>query len=353
MSPFRIFVIAALGLLAACGDRPQGDAPVKAAPAQADPAKGVVNLYTARHYDADALIYDGFTRATGIKVNRRETRPDQLVERMRAEGQQSPADVVLMADAGALYRADAAGLLQAATSPTLEQRIPAGLRGPENHWWGFSRRARVVVVPKAEGGAPVSYADLAGPRFKGKVCARPADNVYNLSLTAALIERWGPERTLAWAKGVVANFARPPSGGDIDQIRGVAAGVCGVAISNTYYWLRLLRSEDAADRRVAEATALVFPDQDGAGTHVNISGAGVARYAPNRENAVRFLEYLASDEAQHIFADANSEYPAVARVRPGEVVARYATFKADPTPVSVYGERQAEAQALLDRAGWR
>ncbi len=352
MSRFRALAFAALSLLAACGERPAGDGPA-AEPAKADPAKGVVNLYTARHYDADRLIYDGFTRATGIAVKDRPTGPDLLVERMRAEGEASPADVILMADAGALHRADAAGLLQTATSPTLEQRIPANLRGPENRWWGFSRRARVIIVPKMEAATPLSYADLAGPRFKGKVCARPADNVYNLSLTAALIERWGRERTLTWARGVVANFARPPQGGDIDAIRGVAAGVCGAAISNTYYWLRLLRSDMPEERRVAEATALVFPDQDGVGTHVNISGAGVAKYAPNRENAVRFLDYLASDEAQRLFADANSEYPAVASVAPDAVVAKYATFKADPASVRVYGERQAEAQALLDQAGWR
>jgi iron(III) transport system substrate-binding protein len=258
-----------------------------------------------------------------------------------------------MADAGALYRAEAAGLLQPVSTLLLEQRIPANLRHPEGRWFGFSRRARVIAVPKAQGATPLSYADLATPAFKGRICARPADNVYNLSLTAALIERWGRPRALAWAKGVVANFARPPQGGDIDQIKGVAAGVCGAAITNTYYYLRLLRSADAADKAVADKVALVFPDQDGVGTHVNISGAGVAANAPNRANAVAFLEYLASDEAQKIFADANSEYPAVATVQPPQVVADYSRFKVDPMSVAVYGRRQAEAQTLLDEAGWR
>ena len=346
---------AAVLLLAACG-QPQGATDRSAtsvaeapAPVQPDPAKGEVNLYTARHYDADQLIYDGFTRATGIKVNRLESRPDQLVERLRNEGEASPADVVLMADAGALHRAEAAGVLQPVASATLEQRIPAALRDPEGLWWGFSRRARVIAVPVAQGGEPLGYADLATPRFKGRVCARPADNVYNLSLIAALIEQWGRPRTLQWARGVVANFARPPQGGDIDQIRAVATGVCGAAMVNTYYALRLMRSAEAADRDVAAKVALIFPEP----THVNISGAGVARHAPNRANAVRFLEYLASDEAQRIFADANSEYPAVPGVQPPEAVARFARFTPDPTPVNVYGERQAEAQALLDEAGWR
>jgi iron(III) transport system substrate-binding protein len=356
--PAALSALAASFALAACGEqgateRSTAGAQPDQPPAVADPAKGEVNLYTARHYDADQLIYDGFTRATGIKVNRRETRPDQLIERMRAEGEASPADVILMADAGALHRAEVAGLLQPVSSPVLEDRVPAQLRDPQGLWWGFSRRARVLAVPREQAEQPLSYADLAAPRFKGKVCARPADNVYNLSLTAALIERWGRQRTLDWAKGVVANFARPPQGGDIDQIRAISAGVCSVALTNTYYYLRLLRSGDAGDRAVTERVALVFPDQQGSGAHVNISGAGVARHAPNRANAVRFLQYLASDEAQRIFADANSEYPAVAGVQPPEAVARLSNFKADPTPVNVYGERQAEAQALLDQAGWR
>ena len=343
----RVLAFAALALLASCGERP-GKAEV-----EAQAAAGEVNLYTARHYDADQLIYDGFTRATGIKVNRRESRPDQLIERMRAEGDASPADVLLMADAGALHRAEVAGLLQPVTTPVLEQRIPANLRDANNLWWGFSRRARVIAVPSDQGREPLTYADLAAPRFKGKVCARPADNVYNLSLTAALIEEWGRPRTLEWARGVVANFARPPQGGDIDQIRAIATGVCGAALTNTYYYLRLLRSDDPADKQVAQRVALVFPDQAGRGTHVNISGAGVAAHAPNKANAIRFLEYLASDEAQRIFADANSEYPAVASVQPPEVVREYAQFKTDPLPVNVYGDRQAEAQSLLNQAGWR
>lgn len=340
------------GLLSACGERPAGDSDAfaPAAAVKADPTKGVVNLYTARHYDADQLIYDGFTRATGVRVNVRESRPDQLVERMRAEGDSSPADVVLMADAGALYRAEAAGVLQPAASATLERRIPAQLRHPDGLWFGFSRRARVIALSEAEAtGAPISYATLAEPRFKGKVCVRPADNVYNLSLTAALIERWGRERTLSWARGVVGNFARPPQGGDVEQLRAVASGLCSAALTNTYYAIRLERDGDAAAGKVR----LAFPDAASGGTHVNISGGGLARHAPNRANAVAFLEYLASEEAQRIFADANSEYPAVPGVQPPEAVARYARFDVDPTPVVVYGRRQAEAQALLDQAGWR
>ena len=342
---FRILAAAALCLvLAACG----GDE-------AAAPTKSVVNLYTARHYDADLQLYEAFTKATGIKVNRLEMSPDQLIERMKAEGAASPADLILMADAGALWRAQQAGLFQPVTTPTLESRVPANLRDPAGHWWGFSRRARVIAYDKAKVSPDevATYAALAAPRFKGQVCVRSADNVYNLSLMAGLIEHWGEPRALEWAKGVVANMARKPQGGDIDQIRAVAAGACQVALTNSYYYLRIATSEAPADKQVAAKVALAFPEQAAAGAHVNISGGGVAAHAANRANAVRFLEFLTSDEAQGIFAGANHEFPAVEGVKPPADVAAYARFKADPMPVAVYGQRQAEAQSVFDRAGWR
>jgi iron(III) transport system substrate-binding protein len=198
-----------------------------------------------------------------------------------------------------------------------------------------------------------TYEALASPRFKGKVCVRSSDNVYNLSLMAALIEHWGEPKALAWAKGVVANMARPPQGGDIDQIRAVEAGACQVALTNTYYYLRLAASPDAADKAAAARLALSFPEQAGVGTHTNISGGGLAAHAPNRAAAVKFLDYLASDEAQAIFAGANHEYPVVAGVPSPPDVAAISQFKADPMAVRIYGERQAQAQSVYDQAGWR
>lgn len=332
--------------LVACGG---GEGEKSAAP------NGAINLYTARHYDADRQIYDAFTRKTGIRVNTLELAPDQLIERLKAEGAYSPADVVLMADAGALWRAQAAGLLQPAASAVLEQKIPATLREPTGLWFGFSRRARVIAYDKAAVSPSdvATYESLADPKFRRAVCVRTSDNVYNLSLMAALIEHWGRDKALAWARGVVANFARPPSGGDIDQIRAVGAGACKVALTNTYYYLRVATSADAGDKATAAKVSLSFPGQDGVGTHVNISGGGLAKHAANRDKAVQFLEFLTTDEAQAIFAGANHEYPAVAGVTPPPDVAAYANFKADPMSVEVYGRRQAEAQAVFDQAGWR
>ena len=346
----KLLGLCAALILSACG-REAEDAPAAAAPADA----GVLNLYTARHYDSDQLIYDGFKRATGITVRTIQSPPALLVEKMKAEGAASPADVVLMADAGALWRAQEAGLLQPVTTPLLERRIPAHLRDDQGRWWGFARRARVIAYAKdkVRPEEVASYRAVADPKFRGRVCVRNADNIYNLSMMAGFIERWGPEAALQWARGVVANMARPPQGGDIDQIRAVAAGACDVALANSYYFLRLANSDAAEDKAVVGEVAIAFPEQAGTGTLVNISGGGVAAHAPNKANAVKFLEYLASDEAQAIFAGANNEFPAVESVRPPEAVAAYAQFKADPLPVTVYGRRQAEAQAIFDQAGWR
>ncbi|HEX5775206.1 MAG TPA: extracellular solute-binding protein [Caulobacteraceae bacterium] len=340
---FRAALAALLALtVAACGEAEQ-------------PPKGVVNLYTARHYDADLKLYEAFTEKTGIKVNRLEMEPDQLIERMKAEGEASPADVILMADAGALWRAQQAGLFQPVMTPPLEHRIPQNVRETSGLWWGFSRRARVIAYDRARVRPEevATYEALAAPRFRGQVCVRSSDNVYNLSLMAALIDRWGRERALAWAKGVVANMARKPQGGDIDQIRAIAAGACQVALTNSYYFLRVATSENADDKAVAAKVALSFPEQAGAGTHVNVSGGGVAAHAPHKDEAVQFLEFLTSEEAQGIFAGANHEYPVVEGVTPPPDVAAYSNFKADPMPVVTYGRRQAEAQAVFDEAGWR
>lgn len=330
--------------LCACGQPRRAAGPEK-----------VLNLYTARHYDADREIYDLFRRETGIRVRTLEMAPDQLIERIKAEGAGSPADVILMADAGALWRAEAAGLFQHIDSPLIAQRIPAHLRDPDGQWFGFSRRARVIAYDstRVRPQEVATYEQLASPSLRKGVCVRSSDNVYNLSLMAALIERWGRPKALAWARGVVANFARPPQGGDIDQVRAVGAGACRAALTNTYYYLRVAASPDAGDKATAERVKLSFPEQRGAGTHVNISGGGVAAHAPHRAEAMRFLEFLTSDQAQHIFAGANHEFPALASVEPPPDVKAISSFKADPMPVTVYGRRQAEAQAVFDQAGWR
>ncbi|WP_339929160.1 extracellular solute-binding protein [uncultured Brevundimonas sp.] len=333
-------------LVAACG---QGDAPADKAGA------GEVNLYSARHYDSDRALYERFTEETGIKVNLIEGNADQLIARMTSEGAASPADLFVAADAGALWRAQSANLFQPTTSPVLDAAIPANLRDPEGRWFGLNRRARIIAYDssKVQPDEVDTYEDIASPRFRGRLCVRSADSVYNLSLVGALIEAWGPEKTAQWTRGVVANMARPPEGGDRDQIRAVNAGVCEIALTNSYYYIRMANGEDAGDREVTRKVKLAFPSLDGQGTHVNISGGGVAVGAPNRENAVRLLEFLASPEAQSMVSAGNNEFPASPDVPAPPPTDAYADFTAHPMSVAVYGRHQAEAQTLMSAAGWR
>jgi iron(III) transport system substrate-binding protein len=314
-----------------------------------------VNLYTARHYDSDLALYDRFTRETGIKINRIEGQADELVARMTSEGANGPADLFITADAGALWRAQQAGLFQPVTSEALDARIGANLREPGGAWYGFTRRARVVAydAAKVKPEEIDDYAELAGPRFKGKICVRSSDSVYNLSLVGALIEAWGPARAGEWVRGVVANMARPPEGGDRDQIRAVAAGVCEVALTNSYYYIRMASGDDAADRKVTDKVKLGFPSLDGQGAHVNISGGGVAKTAPNKDNAIRLLEFFASAETQRHIAANNNEFPASPDVPPPPPVDAYANFVAHPMSVAAFAARQPQAQSLMSAAGWR
>jgi iron(III) transport system substrate-binding protein len=314
----------------------------------------VLNLYSARHYQTDEALYANFTRQTGIKVNRIEAKEDELLERIRTEGANSPADIFLTVDAARLAKADELGLFAAVKSKTLEERIPPRLRSPD--WFAFSTRARVIVANRelVKTEDVQNYEDLAGPKLKGKVCSRSGSHPYNISLMAALIAHLGETRAEEWARGVVANFARTPKGGDTDQIKAVAAGECGVAVSNTNYLARILRSEKAEDRRLKERIAIVWPNQKSFGTHINISGGGMLKTAPNKESAVRFLEYLASDDAQRYFADGNNEWPAV----PSVVVNNRALdsmgkFRADGLPVAALAKNAVAAQRIYDRAGWK
>ena len=314
----------------------------------------VLNLYSARHYQTDEALYSEFTRQTGIKINRIEGKEDELLERIRNEGANSPADVFITVDAARLAQADALGLFAPVKSKLLEQRIPANLRSPD--WFAFSTRARVIIFNKAAvNPADIqNYEDLAGPKVKGKVCVRSGAHPYNLSLGSALIHHLGEQKTEAWARGLVANFARTPKGGDTDQIRAVAAGECGVSISNTYYIARLLRSDKAEDKKAMERIGVVWPNQKSFGTHINISGGGMLKTAPHKEAAVQFLEYLASDEAQAHFADGNNEWPAVRRVKVrNAALESLGSFKADSLNVGILSKNTAQAQKIFDRAGWR
>ena len=318
-------------------------------------AEEVLNLYSSRHYQTDEALYENFTKETGIKINRIEGKGDALIERIKSEGANSPADVLLTVDAGRLWRADQAGLFQPVSSSVLQAAVPDNLRHPNGHWYGFSTRARVIYYAKdrVKPDAIGSYEELADPKWKGKVCIRSSSNIYNQSLLSSIIAAHGEKAAEDWAKGVVANFARGPQGGDTDQIRGVAAGECDLAVGNTYYYVRLMTKPKDKDKGVADKVGWIFPNQGDRGTHVNISGAGVLKNAPNKEAAIKFLEYLASEGAQRYFADGNNEYPVVAGVDANSAVGSLGKFKVDGINVAVYGENQPTAQKVFDRAGWK
>jgi iron(III) transport system substrate-binding protein len=316
----------------------------------------VLNLYSSRHYQTDEALYQNFTRQTGIRINRIEAGEDALIERIRNEGARSPADVLITVDAGRLWRAEQLGFFQPVKSATLNERIPASLREPRGLWYGFSLRARLIAYNKAKvkPGELPTYESLADPKWKGRVCMRSSTNIYNLSLMGAMIDHLGEAGAEQWAQGVKANLAREPKGGDTDQLKSVAAGECDVTISNQYYYARLLRSAKPEEREIGAKLGVVFPNQQSWGTHVNISGAGVMKNAPNREAAIRFLEYLASDEAQRYFAEGNNEWPAVARVKTDNpVLGALGDFKRDELNVAVLGRNQPGSQKIYDRVAWK
>ncbi len=341
---------ASLGALAA--------ACLLAAPAQAQ--EQVLNLYSARHYQTDEALYGDFTKATGIRINRVDADDAGILARLKSEGSASPADVILLVDAARLWRAEQDGLFQPVKSATLESRIPAALRskddGSGSQWFGFSKRARVIVYNKSALAKTevATYESLADPKLKGKVCTRSGSHPYNLSLFASMVEHLGAEKGEAWLQGVKNNMARDPKGGDTDQIKAVASGECQVALSNSYYVARMMRSSNPDDRAAMEKVAIVFPDQQSYGTHTNIAGGAVAKHAPHRAAAVRFLEYLAGDDAQRYFANGNNEWPTVAGVKAANpALEALGSFKADELPVSVIGANQGKVQQMLDRVGYK
>ncbi len=331
---------ASAAALAACGGRNPGD---------------FVNVYSARHYDTDRALYDAFEQTTGVTVRVLPANAEQLHERLRAEGDATEADLVVAADAGNLWRMQDADLLQPATSEALERDVPPRLHAPQGHWWGFSKRVRVIVY-REDAVQPADVAsmdDLANPRFRGQIVARSSTNTYNLSLLAARIERLGAENARAWAAGVRANFARDPQGSDTDQIKAVAAGQAQATIANHYYFLRMTQSEDPGDRAAAEKVALLFPDQAGAGAHVNISGAGVAKYATRPARALQLLEYLVSDAGQRVLAPLNNEFPIRPAIAPSPALAALGSFKEEDVPLDALGRHQGEAARIFEEVGWR
>ena len=316
---------------------------------------GELNLYSSRHYDTDIALYENFTEATGIKINLIEAGADELIERIKSEGEASPADLLITVDAGRLWRAEQAGIFQPIDSPILRERLPENMRHPDGLWVGLSKRARVIVF-NAEAGLPEplsDYADLADPAHRGKVCIRSSSNIYNISLMASIVSRMGEAAAEEWAAGVVENFARTPQSNDTGQIRAVASGECQIGVANTYYLARLAASDDPADQAVSSAVEIVFPGQEGNGTHVNISGAGLVSSSPNPENAIKFLEYLTSESAQMLFANGNHEYPAVPGIAGTSAVVGLGEFKEDTLNASELGINQAAAIMVFDRAGWK
>lgn len=331
---------AGLAFTAACSETAENEAV---------PVTGEVNIYSSRHYDTDLALYEDFTKATGIKVNRIEADADALIERIKSEGEFSPADLLITVDAGRLWRAEEAGVLGAVDSAVLKERIPAHLRHPDGLWFGLSTRARIIIYNKAAGVPEglANYADLADPKFKGQICVRSSSNIYNISLLSSIIAHKGAAEAEKWARGVVANFKQAPEGNDTAMIEAVAAGQCRISIVNTYYLARY-----AKEKALFDAVGVIFPDQDGVGTHVNVSGAGLVKTAPNRENAIKFLEYLTSESAQRYFADGNNEYPAAVGLKANSAVESLGSFKADTLNAAEIGKGQAEAVRIFDRAGW-
>lgn len=317
-------------------------------------AEGELNLYSSRHYDTDERLYSDFTEATGITINRIEGKADELIARMQAEGANSPADILLTVDTSRLERAKDAGVLQSIDSAVLEERIPSNLQDSGNEWFGFSQRARIIFYDKADvQDPPMDYISLADPKYKGLVCHRSSSNVYGQTLLASIIENHGAEAAKAWAAGVVANFARDPEGGDTDQLRGIVSGQCEISVANTYYFARALRSDVKGLSADIDGIGWIFPAQDAEGAHMNLSGGGVAAHAPNKDNAIAFLEYLASDQAQQYFSAGNDEFPAVPGVVLSESVAKLGEFKADTVNLSAVAKNLPEAQKIFNEVGWK
>lgn len=322
----------------------------------------VLNLYSARHYSTDEALYTNFTKATGIKINRVDSDDAGIIARLKAEGAASPADVILLVDAARLYKGEVDGMFKPVKSKLLEDAIPAQYRGPAGAegtpWFGFSTRARVVVYDKVKVKREDvdTYEELADAKHKGKICIRSGSHAYNLSLFGSVMQHLGEAKTEQWLKGLAGNLARDPKGGDTDQIKAVGAGECQIAVTNTYYIARLLRSTTPEDKALMEKVGVVFPNQQSWGTHLNIAGGAVAKNSKNAAAAVKFLEYLASPEAQNYFANGNNEWPTAKGVNVANPALKAMTggdFKAETIPLAAVGANSVKVQQMLDRVGFK
>ena len=319
------------------------------------PISSQINLYTHRHYDSDKILFEKFTKETGIKINVIKGSADQLIQRMISEGKNSPADILLTVDAGRLHRAKEAGVLQSINSKTINKNVPSEMRDPDGFWYGLTVRARVIVYAKdrINSNELSTYEDLANAKWKGKIAIRSSGNIYNQSLMASLIEANGSRRALRWAIGIRKNMARAPRGNDRDQVRAVAAGLADIAVVNTYYLGILANSKEKKDRDVFNKVSVFFPNQNNRGTHINISGAGIAKYSKNKSDAIKFIEFLTSPEAQETFGKVNYEYPLFIENNKSDLLKSWGAFKADKQNLSILGIRNSEAVKLFDRADWK
>ncbi len=352
----KIAIFAGALLLAGCTGGTEGtseETPKTTADGNGDP--GVVNVYTHRHYESDQDIFALFEEQTGIKVQVTNASADELIQKMRMEGAQSPADVLITVDAGRLSRAKDAELLQPIESEVLESNIPEHLRDADNQWYGFTKRARIIAYAKdrVKPEELSTYEDLASDKWKGRLLIRSSSNIYNQSLLASLVAHNGVEAAREWAAGVVNNMAREPKGSDRDQVKAVVAGEGDVTVVNSYYIGRMLNSADPEEVATAQKVGLFFPNQEGRGTHVNVSGAGVAKYAPNKENAIRLLEFMISEDAQRIFTNYNYEYPVLESVTPAETISAWGEFAEDDLPLNELGTNNKQAVLIFDEVGWK
>lgn len=350
-----LLVLGTLLVLAACGSS-NGSEEEAAETTGGETAESTeVNLYTARHYDVDDQLYKQFEEETGIKVNLIKGEADELLERIKREGDGTQADLFLTADAGRLDRAKQDGILQSVSSDVLDEQVPANFQDEDQMWYGLTKRARVIMYDKesVDPSELSTYEALTEDEWEGRVLIRSSENIYNQSLLASFIELNGEEEAKEWAEGMVKNFARDPEGGDRDQAKAIAAGVGDVAIMNTYYYGQMLNSEDPAEVEVAESLGVFFPNQDTTGTHVNVSGAGVVKSAKNEENAIKLLEYLSAPEAQETFASVNYEYPVNEAVEPSELLQSWGEFKEQDINMSTLGDNNAKAILLFNEVGWK
>ncbi len=314
-----------------------------------------VNVYTHRHYESDQQLFKLFEEQTGIKVNVINASADELIQKMTLEGANSPADVLITVDAGRLHRAKTSGLLQALSSKVLDSLIPSHLKDPDNQWFALTKRARVIAYAKDRVSPEElsTYENLTDEKWKNKLLIRSSGNIYNQSLLASIIAHQGKEEAKAWVEGIVSNMSRSPKGNDRDQVKAVVAGEGDLTIVNTYYIGLLANSENPEERNAAASIGIFFPNQETTGTHVNVSGAGVAKHAPNKENAIAFIEFLISEEAQMVFASTNYEYPVNVNVEASETLRNWGNFKEDKINLSLLGENNKNAVILFDEGGWR